>query len=261
MFTRKDSSKQRWSWTEIFIFTYLLHKNLKNFQNLWDQPQGAKKKYYVNWRILSLGLRPVVRWNKTSTSQSKTCHLLTRQFRAWLILRSSRWSLLVPPKRTLTYNGLDSVRPQKMELFITTSNPTLFESLIFLVERIPNLNWIRNFCLLGCDALISSSCFPTIRRKVLSPYGGKTVLRKIAEYLQGSMAFRSIRQWSLSTLLQPPDLTLNKWKASIRKERTKGTAKKKRKKMWKEEQVKKCQRIECIQCNHCPFNTQCYLNT
>jgi hypothetical protein len=72
-------------------------------------------------------------------SQAKACHLLTRWFHARLILPPSRWRILVPPKRMLTYNGLDSVRSQKIELFITTavrtSNPTLFEPLVSVSEH------------------------------------------------------------------------------------------------------------------------------
>lgn len=47
---------------------------------------------------------------------------------AGIILRSSRWMRHEPPKRLLTFNGLQGVISQKIELFITiavrTSNPT-----------------------------------------------------------------------------------------------------------------------------------------
>jgi hypothetical protein len=62
------------------------------------------------------------------TIQSSVCHLLSRWYLARIILRSWRWIRYVPSKRRLTFNGLHSVIPQKIVVFITTamrtSNPT-----------------------------------------------------------------------------------------------------------------------------------------
>jgi hypothetical protein len=66
--------------------------------------------------------------SKKKPSKKPACHLLSRLFVAWLVLRPWRWRRYVPPKRRLTFNVLHGVIYQKIELFITTavgtSNPT-----------------------------------------------------------------------------------------------------------------------------------------
>jgi hypothetical protein len=56
--------------------------------------------------------------------QSSACHLLSRWFLVWLILRS--WSLrrYIPRKRRLTFNRLHGVISQMIELFIATGART-----------------------------------------------------------------------------------------------------------------------------------------
>jgi hypothetical protein len=63
-------------------------------------------------------------WSPSSRSkihrarnQNSTCHLLSRWFFAWFILRSSRWRRHVLPKCPLTFNGLHGVISQKIEFF------------------------------------------------------------------------------------------------------------------------------------------------
>jgi hypothetical protein len=60
------------------------------------------------------------------------CHLLSRWFLAWLILRPWRWRQHVPSKRRLTFNGLHGVISQKIELFNTNSDYGVFSSLQLL---------------------------------------------------------------------------------------------------------------------------------
>jgi hypothetical protein len=45
------------------------------------------------------------------------CHLLSRWFLAWIILRYWRWRLYVSPKHRLTFNGLHGVISQKISFF------------------------------------------------------------------------------------------------------------------------------------------------
>jgi hypothetical protein len=80
----------------------------------------------------SLKMSSVI-WNTTPYSQLKLnrhfCLLpASCWFLAWLILGPRRWRRHVPPKRRLTFNGLQGVISQKILLFITTavrtSNPT-----------------------------------------------------------------------------------------------------------------------------------------
>jgi hypothetical protein len=64
---------------------------------------------------------------------SYACHLFSRFFHAWLILRPWRWRRHVPPKCWLTLMNCMALYPRKIILFLTTtvrtSNPNTSEGL------------------------------------------------------------------------------------------------------------------------------------
>jgi hypothetical protein len=53
---------------------------------------------------------------------SSACHLLSRWFLAWLILRSWICRRYFPPKRRLTFNGLHGVISQKIVVLLTINS-------------------------------------------------------------------------------------------------------------------------------------------
>jgi hypothetical protein len=86
-------------------------------------------------------LKSSIFWNITTCSLLKfsrrfegTCRLHLQNQLIWLILRPQRWRRQVPPKRSLTFNGLYSLVSQKIKFFITSAVRTPDPAKFFLAE-------------------------------------------------------------------------------------------------------------------------------
>jgi hypothetical protein len=104
---------------------------VEGYWSLWcPVASWRKKKWEFLKKFIFLGfevLSPVVMkgsviWGVTpcrmlNDNRLSVCHLLSRRFSAWLILRPWRWRQHIPPKLCLTFNGLHGVISQKIKLF------------------------------------------------------------------------------------------------------------------------------------------------
>jgi hypothetical protein len=77
--------------------------------------------------------------------QASGCHLLSRWFLAWFILRPWRRRRHVPPKRRLTFNGLHGVISQKIELFLTTAVRTANDTRNIFITWITQEDYVKYF--------------------------------------------------------------------------------------------------------------------
>jgi hypothetical protein len=97
------------------------------------------EEYYLlgNDAVYSVESQPTFRRNISPPSSGSkklqaACHLRSRWFLAWLILRPWRWRRYVPPKRRLAFNWVHCIISQNIVLFMTTgvktSNPAFMWS-------------------------------------------------------------------------------------------------------------------------------------
>jgi hypothetical protein len=84
---------------------------------------------------------------------------VTSKALVWLVLRSWRWRLHVPPKRQLTFTGLHGFIPQKTESFITTAVILNYFRLICIHQigpvLLPEQTLVNVSCLYNPHRLIS----------------------------------------------------------------------------------------------------------
>lgn len=83
-----------------------------------------------------------------TTSEYAACHLLSRRFLAWLILRRWRWKKHVHPKRPLSFDGLHGDLSQKLEFFITTDVRASYPTYVYFVHKLQTTCGSYNYCFL-----------------------------------------------------------------------------------------------------------------
>jgi hypothetical protein len=94
-----------WDQQERYFMNYEMHCMVEEMHSSWRPDEATYQSIirtilcYVEFKVLT-----------ADVTKNSACHLI-----AWLILRHWWWRRHVPPKRRLTFNGLQGVISQTME--------------------------------------------------------------------------------------------------------------------------------------------------